>query len=623
MKDSYWSPLKFSSSRRRVLAATAGGGLGAALLAACGSGGSTNKSSSAGTNDRSGLVSNLADTTSRAKQGGVVKDFFTGDAVHFDAAASNANGVINWVSSFAYPMMTKLTPPKYPKLPDGTVEGEVGETYEISGDKLTLTFKLRQGMKWDPRTPTNGRVLDADDVFFTWNKFLQLNQAGGNFAYSRAPSAPIDSISAPDNKTIVFKLKRPDPSLLQLFADWSGFYVMPRESDKEFDPRTVVRGHGPWLLDEYVPSVRFVYRRAPDYYNKGKPYPELLEKPIISEYASRLAQFKTGAIYTDTANPVDQIQTKRDAPATIMQQVPYWSASIWNGLSFGYEADSPFKDVRVRQAASMLVDAEGYVDVLDNRDMFVAQGISVPFARNSIVAPGWTDYWLDPKDEKKFGPNAKYLSHNVAEAKKLLAAAGYANGFDYDMFFSTSLYGATYVKSAEVFSGMMLDGGMRVAMRGLPYEQFKDMYYEAYFGPSVASGKTHGFNGIVHLANPAASTLASHLFTFVHKDGARFHGMSPDGKNPHLGDPKLNADIEKINTEFDREKQISMTHDLIRYFTGQAYYIPRPGQIQGFTLTWPALADFGTYLRPPSDNQWSGRDIYWWIDETQAPLKKA
>jgi ABC-type transport system substrate-binding protein len=622
MEKSYWSNIVgHRLSRRRALSVAAGTAATAALLAACGSSGGSATGPSKG-GDKSGLIASPVDSTAQAKPGGILKDYFTGDAVHFDALASNANGVINWVSSFAYPMMTKLKAPKYPNQPDGSVEGEVGETYEISGDKLTLTFKLRQAMKWDSRTPTNGRPLDAEDVMFSWNKFVQLNQAAGNFAYSRAPSAPIDSLSAPDSKTIVVKMKLPDASILPMFADWSGFYVMPRESDKEFNPRNVVRGHGPWLLEEYEPSVRFVYRRNPDYYNKGKPYPEKLEKPIISEYAARLAQFRAGNIYTDTATPIDQIQTKKDVPPTLMQQIATWSASIWNGLSFGYEGNSPFKDVRVRQAVSMLVDRESYLDVLDNRDVFVKEGIDVPSALNSVVAPGWTDYWLDPKDEKKFGPSAKYLSHDVAEAKKLLAAAGYANGFDYDMYFSTSLYGATYVKSAELFSSMLLDGGLKVAMRGLPYEQFKDMYYEAYFPPSYNSGKTSGFNGIVHLANPAASTLASHLFTFVHKDGGRFHGMSPDGKNPQMGDPRLNSEIEKIRSEFDREKQVSLTHDLIRYFTSQSYYIPRPGVVKGFTLIWPALSDHVTYLRPPSDNQWSGRDIYWWIDSTKAPLQK-
>ena len=128
--------------------------------------------------------------------------------------------------------------------------------------------------------------------------------------------------------------------------------------------------------------------------------------------------------------------------------------------------------------------------------------IEMATAYHTVLPPGWNDMWLNPQD-KKFGENAKYLSHNVAEAKKLLAAAGLASGFSFDMFFSTNLYAQPYQKCGEVVNGMMLEGGLKGSMRGLPYEQFKDTYYEAYYGPSFASGKTKGFNGVVHLADPA------------------------------------------------------------------------------------------------------------------------
>src|SRR3569832_842427 len=88
-------------SRRRALAAGGAATLGAAFLAACGSGekGGTQQS------NKSSLVVDPVDTTSSAKTGGTIKHWADGDAVHFDGTASNANGVINWVSAFAYPRM--------------------------------------------------------------------------------------------------------------------------------------------------------------------------------------------------------------------------------------------------------------------------------------------------------------------------------------------------------------------------------------------------------------------------------------------------------------------------------------------------------------------------------------
>ena len=625
MSTSHWDQFTRSRlSRRRALATTGAGALGAAFLAACGGSQSEGNKQS----DKSGLVEAPVDTTASAKPGGTIKHFADGDAVHFDAVASNANGVVNWVSGFAYPRMLRFQTPKYPKQADSSVEGELAEAYELSSDKLTLTFKLRQGMKWDSRAPTNSRVIDAEDVLFSWKKFVQLNPSGQNMAYEKSPSAPIDSVSAPDARTIVMKMKHPEASIVQLFASWDHFYAMPRESGLPaasggFDPRQVIRGHGPWMLEEHVPSVRFVWKKNPDYFIKDRPFADKLERPIIPEYAARLAQFKNGNIHTSTATPNDIVQTKKDAPATVIRQEPNFTTSPTGYQSFGYEGDSPFKDQRVRQAFSMLIDREAYVDVIENRDNFRASSIEMPTAYHTVLAPGWNDFWLDPQDAKKFGANAKYLSHDVAEAKKLLAAAGFPNGFSFDMYYSTSLYAQPYQKTGEVVNGMVLEGGLRGAQRGLAYEQFKDIYYEAYYGPSFASGKTKGFNGVVHLADPATPTVASFLFTFVHKNGGRFHGMTPDGRNAHQGDPKLNDMIDKLRTEFDRPKQVEQTHEIIRYFTGQSYYIPRAATVKPLTLTWPALGNMGVFQPSPGESQWSERNLHWWVDQSKPPFTTA
>jgi ABC-type transport system substrate-binding protein len=345
-----------------------------------------------------------------------------------------------------------------------------------------------------------------------------------------------------------------------------------------------------------------------------------LERPIISEYSTRLAQFRAGEIYTNVALAQDIIQTKKDVPETSIREAAAYSTSIWHGMSFGYEGDSPFKDARVRQAVSMLVDGDAYVDVTDNREAFSTAGLDLDTAFNTVVAAGWGDFWLDPTDGAKFGENAKYLGFNVEEAKSLLSAAGYPDGFDFDMYFSTGLYGPVYLQGVDLVSGMLFEGGLRATQRGFAYEQFKDIYYEAYYGPSFASGKTSGFNGMVYLANPPLPTVTSHLFTFVHKDGGRYHGMTPTGTDAHLGDPKLNDDIAKLKLEFERDGQITMVHDIIRYFTGQSYYIPRKAQTKLVSLIWPALSNFDVFQLSPGQNQWSESNLHWWIDDTKAPL---
>jgi ABC-type transport system substrate-binding protein len=616
MPSDYWARVTQDRiSRRRAILATGGAALGAAFLAACGGG-------DEGSKDSGSLIAKPVDTTDKAKQGGVLKSSSNNDSTHYDALLHNGAAVVNAISVYAYSRVLRFVTPRFPERATGELEGDLASSFELGADKLQVTFKIRDGVKWDPRSPTNGRLLDAQDVVWSWDKFAAVNPAATNLANKRSPLAPVDTVTAIDNKTVVMKLKTPDASLLPLFAAFDHFFVMPRESESGFDPKTVIRGNGPWRLDEHVPSGRFVWARNPDYHIKGRPFPDKLERPILPEYSSRLAQFRAGQVWTSVANANDIVQTKRDLPATVLLQADTHLTSNSNYISFGWDGNAPGKDLRVRQAVSMLVDREAYSDALYNRDRFLTEGIEVETAFHTIVPAGWAGWYIDPRDEKKFGENAKLFKHNVPEAKKLLAAAGFANGFETTMPFTQTVWGDEYIKSAELLAGMMLDGGIKVTLNGMPYEIWKDTFYSAYVAEkfTASGGNRDGYNGLFAMGDAGFPTIAAALFGTVHKDGARYHGLSPDGKNPHQGDPKLNSDIMAIKEEFDREKQQAMVQDLVRYFSGQSYYVPRASSTKGLDLSWPAIGNLGVYQSSPGAATVAERDLHYWVDPTKAPL---
>ena len=124
---------------------------------------------------------------------------------------------------------------------------------------------------------------------FSWKKFGEVNPSAPNMVYhaERAPGAAVESMSAPDASTIVMKLRKPDSALLTLLAGWDQFYVMPRESAGAFDPKSTARGHGPWQLEEYLPSSHMHWVKNQDYYNKGRPFPDRLERTLVPEAAAR------------------------------------------------------------------------------------------------------------------------------------------------------------------------------------------------------------------------------------------------------------------------------------------------------------------------------------------------
>jgi ABC-type transport system substrate-binding protein len=274
------------------------------------------------------------------------------------------------------------------------------------------------------KAPTSNREIDVQDVLFSWDRFSRLGQQRGILSYNAetAPDAPIDSISAPDRNTIVFKLRKENAAILPLLAQGIGFFIMPREADGGFNPRGEIRGYGPYLLEEHLPSARFVWRKNPDYHVKDRPFIDRIEKPIIPEYASRLSQFRAGNIYTSVVTPEDVIQTKKDLPDLLLRQATSWQTGLQAYLRYGYEGNSPFKDQRVRQALAMLIDRPSYVDAVTNRDRFVAEGMPLEVRFQNMVPTGYEEAWLDPTDEKKFGSEAKYYKFDVAEAKKLLTA---------------------------------------------------------------------------------------------------------------------------------------------------------------------------------------------------------
>src|SRR5262249_37009417 len=146
---SYWENVTRSRvGRRRALelAGATGAGIAALGLIGCGSGGS--KATVAPTPaDKSGLLSKPEDTTAQAKPGGTLRSFLPADApLGFDVLATNNNATLD-VARYTYPRMLKFTPAKYPKDADGASEGDLAETFEISPDKLQITFKLRPGLK--------------------------------------------------------------------------------------------------------------------------------------------------------------------------------------------------------------------------------------------------------------------------------------------------------------------------------------------------------------------------------------------------------------------------------------------------------------------------------------------
>ena len=132
------------------------------------------------------------------------------------------------------------------------------------------------------------------------------------------PNAPVLSLTATDPRTLVLKLKEPVIYVLNYFSKANGsggLLIAPKETDTGWDHRGDMIGTGPFVMTKYTPSVGFTFKRNPDYWDKDEAMVEQIDLPIIPEYASALAQFKAGNIYSMGNNGSPQVARTTSSPS--------------------------------------------------------------------------------------------------------------------------------------------------------------------------------------------------------------------------------------------------------------------------------------------------------------------
>ena len=583
-ESNYW--LSRRLGRRRVLATTGAGAAAALFLAACGGG----SDSSSQKKDASSVLVKPADTSKEAKAGGVFKDSRNADVGNWDPMASGVWwGFINPV---IFGRLTRLKG-GYMEPASGEVVGDLAESWEFSPDRLTATFKLRPNATWHNIAPVNGRAFDSQDVVFSWNRFIKEGGNRVNYANSLNPQSPITSVTAPEKNVVVFKLAFPMVNLTALLAAHSGgnYTILAREADGGFEPKSKPIGTGPFFMAEHVPSSRFVVKKHPGYYDKsGGPYLDSVEFPIITEYAQGLAQLKAGGLYTYVVRGEDVLVTKKDEPKLSL----YESAMQSNGLGavFGYRPNdkSPFRDERLRQAFSMTWDRDQYIDVMFNVKGFTDNGIPVRTSWSTSVQNNYFAAWYLNPQGKDFGPNAKYFKRDVAEAKKLVAAAGFPSGVEViSNVISGADYGVDYGKQVDILEGYANEAGFKFTRNV--------MNYQTEFIGRIRDAKGN-FDGMAwKLLSPSTPPdgIEAMVAYYSKAGGATFQGFDPAGKGTFDGDPYIEDLIVKARGEVDQKKAYGYVHDIQRYAAGKGYMWRSPGGATGVDIAWPAVRNFNVY----------------------------
>jgi ABC-type transport system substrate-binding protein len=252
------------------------------------------------------------------------------------------------------------------------------------------------------------------------------------------------------------------------------------------------------------------------------------------------------------------------------------------------------------------------LEALENVDQFTQAGIDIEYRYHSTISASYDHGWLDPLDTGKFGPEARYYSFDIAEALKLLDAAGVGDGTRTTLY-ASDIQRGNYQRDVALVAGPLheigIDAQIELIQDGGDYIP---LYHYAYTGNYWGAEPTPGFNGIFlrkgDIQYPNADKAA---YTFYHKNGASFVGASPTGDRPDQGDPEINSLIDDIRAEFDPERQLALLHDFQRMQAERAYRIPFPGySSKALSLVWPAIGNYGVFRGPPGYSD-PGFANYW------------
>jgi peptide/nickel transport system substrate-binding protein len=504
------------------------------------------------------------------KRGGILRGRGR-DPVHFDPHLTR-NARTHAALSFVYSKLLRHKVGEDVRPGTFIVEPDLAERWE-SPDDTTYIFHLRQGVKWHNKPPVNGRELVAEDVKFTFDRFLTVE---GNPA--RELLEPVERVEVVDRYAVQFRLKEPYVWLLDTLASPLCMWIIAPEVVAQYGDLKKVEtaiGTGPFLLEHFEPNVKTVFRRNTDYFRPGLPYVDGVEWLVVDDESTGLAMYRTGQL---DMGPGLQWDVRQEDLEALKQSHPHLRFQDMQGNStttIWMRTDQPpFNDVRVRRAISQALDRQGIIEAVWMR------GEPAPAVPRGLAE------WSLSIDQ--LGEGAKYYQYDPQEARRLLTEAGYAKGFKTTLM-ATSGYGRDLIDAAQLVLRYLKDVGIEV--------ELKIQEYGAYQA-TTGQGKFEG--------------LAMGPYAVGWEADGALHGpyMPNQLRNRgHVNDPKLATMVQEQRRTKDPEARKQLIFDIQRYAAEQQYYVYLSSQV--LTGSWqPYVKNFA----PNLSADFGSRVAVLWLD---------
>ncbi|MBI2910244.1 MAG: ABC transporter substrate-binding protein [Chloroflexi bacterium] len=332
------------------------------------------------------------------------------------------------------------------------VAADLAERWEVSPDGKVYTFVLRQGVKWH-----DGNRFTAEDARFSLERIREYE--GLKFI-----TDAIDKVETPDDQTVRITMKYRQAGFLPMLGHGRALVAPKHIIEAKKDLRRDVIGTGPFKLKEYSWGVSFRVDKNTEYFLKDRPYLSTITFYIMKDSATRFAGFRTGRlqIFGHPPTHTDLLRARADVLKKEMPQVTLRSYEVLQayGLVPNWNRP-PWNDVRVRRAAFLAVDREKGIEV-------VSEGVGV------VGISMFYGEWALPKEEMEKMPGfRKPKDQDIVEARRLLAEAGYPQGFKSPILARSAI--ALYEKAAVFMIDQLSKVGIDLTLQVMEYAIIDDM----------------------------------------------------------------------------------------------------------------------------------------------------
>jgi peptide/nickel transport system substrate-binding protein len=335
------------------------------------------------------------------KQGGTLEFAVIVEPDNYDCHSNTSFAFLHPVAPH-YSTLLKFDTANYPE-----VVGDLAESWQVSPDRLTYSFKLRPNIFFH-----DGSRLTSADVKASYQRII--HPPPGIISARQVDYAAVSSIDTPDPRTVVFRLQWPEAAMLASFASpWNCIYSAAKLAQDPQFPKTQVLGSGPFVFDEHLKGKYWKGHRWTKYFQPGRPYLDGYRADFMPA-GEVVKAFRNGGIMAEFRGVAPK---QRDELVEALGDAITTSESPWLSelLVVFNTKRAPFNDARVRRSLSLAIDRWGAAERLESSTFMKYVG--------GLMRPGSS--WATPEADLVNLPGfSRDIAAARAEARRLLGQAG-------------------------------------------------------------------------------------------------------------------------------------------------------------------------------------------------------